>query len=137
MHALSLTRSAQVDIEKLDFHHYLPLFFSGLIETEEPYAFIAQQGLQDLLQKGGNRILPVVPQLILPIKRRKGRACVCLACARSQRTIDTTLSFAEALNTRNPKVLTIMLKMLQALVDSAPMVYLDAVAWALIFTIHT
>jgi hypothetical protein len=60
----------KVDIEKLDYHHYLPLFFSGLIETEEPYAFIAQQGLHDLLQKGGNRILPVVPQLILPIKRR-------------------------------------------------------------------
>jgi len=58
-----------VDIDKLDYHHYLPLFFSGLIETEEPYAFIAVQGLHDLLQKGGNKILPVVPQLILPIKR--------------------------------------------------------------------
>jgi hypothetical protein len=58
----------QVDIEKLDYHHYLPLFFSGLCETEEPYAFLARQGIHDLLDKGGSKILPVVPQLIIPIK---------------------------------------------------------------------
>jgi hypothetical protein len=57
-----------VDIEKLDYHHYLPLFFSGLCETEEPYAFLARQGVHDLLDKGGDKILPVVPQLIIPIK---------------------------------------------------------------------
>ena len=58
----------KVDIKKLDYHHYLPLFFSGLSETEEPYAFLARQGTYDLLDNGGDKILPVIPQLILPIK---------------------------------------------------------------------
>ncbi|KAI9095826.1 parkin co-regulated protein-domain-containing protein [Phlyctochytrium arcticum] len=86
----------KVDIEKLDYHHYLPLFFSGLCETEEPYAFLARQGIHDLLDKGGNRVLPVVPQLIIPIKK--------------------------ALNTRNIHVITTTLKVLQHLVESADMV---------------
>ncbi|KAI8849258.1 parkin co-regulated protein-domain-containing protein [Chytridium lagenaria] len=85
----------KVDIEKLDYHHYLPLFFSGLCETEEPYAFLARQGIHDLLDKGGNKILPVVPQLIIPIKK--------------------------ALNTRNVQVITTTLKVLQHLVESADM----------------
>jgi hypothetical protein len=58
----------KVDIEKLDYHHYLPLFFSGLCEVDEPYAFLARQGIHDLLDKGGNKVLPVIPQLIIPIK---------------------------------------------------------------------
>ncbi|EGF76711.1 hypothetical protein BATDEDRAFT_36223 [Batrachochytrium dendrobatidis JAM81] len=86
----------KVDIEKLDYHHYLPLFFSGLCETEEPFAFLARQGIHDLLDKGGNKILPVVPQLIIPIKK--------------------------ALNTRNIHVITTTLKVLQHLVESADMV---------------
>ncbi|KAI8927748.1 parkin co-regulated protein-domain-containing protein [Entophlyctis helioformis] len=86
----------KVDIEKLDYHHYLPLFFSGLCETEEPFAFLARQGIHDLLDKGGNKILPVVPQLIIPIKK--------------------------ALNTRNIQVITTTLKVLQHLVESADMV---------------
>lgn len=86
----------KVDIEKLDYHHYLPLFFSGLCETEEPYAFLARQGIHDLLDKGGSKILPVVPQLIIPIKK--------------------------ALNTRNIHVITTTLKVLQHLVESADMV---------------
>ncbi|KAJ3394678.1 hypothetical protein HDU92_006667 [Lobulomyces angularis] len=86
----------KVDIEKLDYHHYLPLFFSGLCETEEPYAFLARQGIHDLLDRGGQKILPVVPQLIIPIKK--------------------------ALNTRNIHVITTTLKVLQHLVESADMV---------------
>ncbi|EPZ35189.1 hypothetical protein ROZALSC1DRAFT_28594 [Rozella allomycis CSF55] len=86
----------KVDIEKLDYHHYLPLFFSGLCETEEPYAFLARQGVHDLLDKGGAKILPVVPQLIIPIKN--------------------------ALNTRNPMVICTTLKVIQHLVESAEMV---------------
>lgn len=35
----------KVEIDKLDFHHYLPLFFDGLREEEEPYRFIATQGV--------------------------------------------------------------------------------------------
>ena len=33
----------KVDITKLDFHHYLPIFFDGLREVEEPYAFLSEQ----------------------------------------------------------------------------------------------
>ena len=67
----------QVEVEKLDYHHYLPIFFDGLRETEEPYCFIALNGTMDLLHEGCShndqgvpidKILPVVPQLIIPIK---------------------------------------------------------------------
>ena len=58
----------QVEIEKLDYHHYLPLFFDGLRETTHPYEFFARQGVHDMLEHGGKKILPVIPQLIIPIK---------------------------------------------------------------------
>jgi hypothetical protein len=57
-----------VEIEKLDYHHYLPLFFDGLCETVHPYEFFARQGVHDMLEHGGTKILPVIPQLIIPIK---------------------------------------------------------------------
>ncbi|KAB0363748.1 hypothetical protein FD755_008025 [Muntiacus reevesi] len=57
-----------VEIEKLDYHHYLPLFFDGLCEMTFPYEFFARQGIHDMLEHGGNKILPVIPQLIIPIK---------------------------------------------------------------------
>jgi hypothetical protein len=60
----------QVETEKLDYHHYLPLFFDGLCETEHPYEFLARQGIHDMLEHGGNKILPVIPQLIIPIKSK-------------------------------------------------------------------
>lgn len=40
----------QVDIEKLDYHHYLPIFFDGIRETEEPFRFLAVKGVEDLLK---------------------------------------------------------------------------------------
>lgn len=43
-----------------------------------------------MLEKGGAKVLPVIPQLIIPIKT--------------------------ALNTRDPEIITITLKILQALV---------------------
>ena len=60
----------QVPIETLDYHYYLPLLFDGLRELEHPYVFLSTNGIEDLLAKGGGakRILPVVPQLIMPIK---------------------------------------------------------------------
>lgn len=60
----------KVEIEKLDYHHYLPLFFDGLCETEHPYEFFARQGVHDMLEHGGSKILPVIPQLIIPIKSK-------------------------------------------------------------------
>jgi len=86
----------KVDIEKLDYHHYLPIFFDGLREKEEPYRFLATQGCFDLLDKGGSKILPTIPQLIIPIKT--------------------------ALNTRDPDIVTSMLKVLQQLVVSGELI---------------
>lgn len=57
-----------VDMEKLDYGLYLPLFFDGLSETEHPYKVYARQGVRDLIHTGGDKIYPVIPQLIIPIK---------------------------------------------------------------------
>jgi hypothetical protein len=81
----------KVDIPKLDFHHYLPIFFDGLRETELPYSFVAEQGVMDMLEAGAHKVLPVIPQLIIPLKT--------------------------ALNTRDPDVIVKVLKILQALVN--------------------
>lgn len=35
-----------------------------------PYEFFARQGIHDMLEHGGNKILPVIPQLIIPIKSK-------------------------------------------------------------------
>merc|ERR1719498_594862 len=86
----------KVDVEKLDYHHYLPIFFDGLREKEDPYRFLAVQGTYDMLEKGGAKILPVVPQLIIPMK--------------------------VALNTRDPELMTTMMKVLQTLVLSGDMI---------------
>lgn len=70
----------KVEIEKLDYHHYLPIFFDGLRERDEPYKFLALQGCCDLLERGGAKILPTIPQLIIPIKtalNTKDRDVVC------------------------------------------------------------
>ncbi|XP_069751286.1 parkin coregulated gene protein isoform X3 [Narcine bancroftii] len=82
----------KVEIEKLDYHHYLPLFFDGLCETTHPYEFFARQGVHDMLEHGASKVLPVIPQLIIPIKN--------------------------ALNTRNKHVICTTLKILQHLVVS-------------------
>jgi hypothetical protein len=109
----------QVDPDKLDYHHYLPIFFDGIREKEEPYRFLAvkvstpsrgcgpaapcagrqhaqpqrrnqltpshcrAQGVEDMLKAGKNKILPVIPQLIIPIKtalntRDHGVMCITL-----------------------------------------------------------
>merc|ERR1719453_2413420 len=88
--------SWKVDIEKLDYHHYLPIFFDGLREKEDPYRFLAVQGAYDMMEKGGAKLLPVVPQLIVPIKT--------------------------SLNTRDPELMATMMKVLQVLVKSGDMI---------------
>ena len=54
---------------------------------QDPYRFLAIKGVEDLLAAGGARVLPVIPQLIIPIKT--------------------------ALNTRDPAVMCITLQLLQ------------------------
>lgn len=86
----------KVNFDKLDYHHYLPIFFDGVREIKEPYKFLARQGTYDLLAKGGHKILSVIPQLIIPIKT--------------------------ALNTRDPEIVCEMIKVLQKLVVSGDMI---------------
>ncbi|ORC89587.1 ParcG domain containing protein [Trypanosoma theileri] len=86
----------KVDVERLDYHHYLPIFFDGIRETEEPYMFLARQGSLDLLKRGGAKILPTIPQLIIPIKT--------------------------ALNTRHPEIICATLRILQQLVVSGELI---------------
>ncbi|XP_063709279.1 parkin coregulated gene protein homolog [Culicoides brevitarsis] len=85
-----------VEIDKLDYGLYLPLFFDGLSETKHPYKTYARQGVQDLLAHGGEKIYSVIPQLIIPIKN--------------------------ALNTRNLEVMCVTLKIIQQLVMSSELV---------------
>ncbi|KPI90737.1 parkin co-regulated gene (PACRGB) protein [Leptomonas seymouri] len=91
-HAAKRSLMWKVDMFKLDYHHYLPIFFDGLRELEEPFNFVAYQGSLDLLEGGGVKILPTVPQLIMPLKT--------------------------ALNTRHPDVLRKVFQVIQKLVVS-------------------
>ena len=77
----------------LDYHHYLPIFFHGLRETEDPFRFLADQGLASLIAQGKDKILPVLPQLIIPIK--------------------------EALSTKSTEIVVKTLRHLQELVKSS------------------
>ncbi len=86
----------KVDLERLDYHHFLPIFFEGLREKEDPYRFLAVTGTYDMLARGGPKILPVVPQLIIPMK--------------------------VAFNTKDPAIICTVLKVLQTLVLSGDMI---------------
>lgn len=86
-----------MEIEKLDYHHYLPLFFDGLCEMTFPYEFFARQGIHDMLEHGGNKILPVIPQLIIPIKSKwAAKASRGLRAALGRLTDDATRPQTEA-----------------------------------------
>lgn len=85
-----------VDIEKLDYSLYLPLFFDGLSETQHPYKTFARQGVQDLLSNGGDKIYAIIPQLIIPIKN--------------------------ALNTKNIEVMCTTLKIILQLVNASDLI---------------
>lgn len=59
----------QVDLSHLDYAHYLPLFMEGLRELDEPYQFLAETGIHDLLEKGEARVLPCIALLIAPMRQ--------------------------------------------------------------------
>lgn len=45
----------------LDYHHYLPIFIDGVREKIDPYRILSIMGTFDLIEKGQDKILPVVP----------------------------------------------------------------------------
>lgn len=59
-----------VDILSLDFSHHLPLFMSGLVETDPPYNFLAYEGTLDMLTVGGprHRVLTCVQKVVSALK---------------------------------------------------------------------
>jgi len=82
----------KVDIEKLDYHYYLPIFFDGLRETQQPYVLFAFRGILDMIEAGPHRVVAVLPQLIVPIKN--------------------------ALNTKHPEIIERSIKVLQQMVKA-------------------
>jgi hypothetical protein len=86
----------KIDIKILDLQHYLPVFFEGLREEEDPMKFLADAGIDDLILNGKEKLLPVLPQLILPIKK--------------------------ALQTKKPEVVVKTLKKIQLVVKSSDVV---------------
>lgn len=58
----------KVPFAELDYRHYLPIFFDGVREKQEPHKFIARQGLQDLLTNSIEQVIDVIPRLVIPIK---------------------------------------------------------------------
>ncbi|ESO08710.1 hypothetical protein HELRODRAFT_184607 [Helobdella robusta] len=60
----------KVDVAKLDYQVYLPLFFDGLSETDHPYSFFANQGVHDMLAHGGHKVASLIHLLIGPIKSK-------------------------------------------------------------------
>ena len=119
----------KVAIEKLDFHHYLPIFFDGLREVEMPYAFLAEQvGVWD---EGGGR------GGVLTTGRVFSSPHVCLTSNRLRTVVSRKgvydmmqigsskvapvvpqliIPIKTALNTRDQSVIAKVLKVLQALV---------------------
>jgi len=90
----------KVEIEKLDFHHYLPLFFDGLCEVTHPYEFFSRQGVHDMLEHGSHKVLPVIPQLIIPIKNAlntRKKTCVCTTLKILQHLVICANCIGEAL----------------------------------------
>ncbi|KAH0793562.1 parkin coregulated protein [Histomonas meleagridis] len=81
-----------VEPSLLDYQHYLPLFVDGLREKEEPYKFFARKGTWELLKQGGTRVLQVLPQIVIPLKK--------------------------ALDTRDLEILPVALRTMQKIVKS-------------------
>ncbi|KAK4010186.1 hypothetical protein OUZ56_019338 [Daphnia magna] len=78
---------SNVELDTLDYEHYLPLFLDGLCETQHPHEFLARKGAEDLITRAPDRITPLLPVIIPPLRR--------------------------ALNTRNPRVICSTLKIIQ------------------------
>jgi hypothetical protein len=58
------------DLLALNYKIYLPIFLEGLREKDEPYVFLADKGSDELIEKGGEKVVEVLPQLILPLKSK-------------------------------------------------------------------
>jgi len=75
----------EVDAQLLDYDTYLPMFFGGLVELEEPYALFARRGTTDMLEKGDDVYVAAATPLVIS-ELRNGLAdenpTVCIAVVR-------------------------------------------------------
>ena len=107
------TRKIQwkVQLEMLDYHHYLPIFFEGLKEPSEPSKFLADRGCDELIEGGKDKILPVLPQLIIPIKnalQTKNKEIVVKTLKKIQLLVKSSEAVAEALVPYYRQILPVM-----------------------------
>lgn len=67
-----LTALDQVELDTLDYEHYLPLFLDGLCETQHPHEFLARKGAEDLITRAPDRVTPLLPAIIPPLRSKYG-----------------------------------------------------------------
>lgn len=98
VHANRSSITWKMPLEKLNLQHYLPLFVDGVREQQQPYMFLAYEGSLALVRStaGTDRLLALVPQLILPLKH--------------------------GLETRDTKTMTRVLKLIQEIIKACPAV---------------
>ncbi|KAG8195517.1 hypothetical protein JTE90_019506 [Oedothorax gibbosus] len=58
-----------VDIDKLDFEFYLPIFSDGLSDVEHPFDVLAREGTIILLTAAKDMVLSVLPEVVKGIKK--------------------------------------------------------------------
>lgn len=124
----------KVEIQKLDFHHYLPIFFDGLREQELPYAFVAEQGVMDMLEAGAHKVQSAFCMFCVRFFVMKwffqlifgGKTKCTITYAKSHLMLSPQvlpvipqliIPIKTALNTREKDVIVKVLKILQALVN--------------------
>jgi len=98
----------EVEPNLLDYETYLPMFFGGLMEIEEPYALFARRGIMDMLQHGDDEaVADAVPLLIPPLRGTHHSSPLFL----SQPLM------AEALLTKDAQICVVSIEALQALIQ--------------------
>src|SRR5574343_1548229 len=55
---------------QLSYDPLLVTLFEGLIETEQPFMFVARQGCKELLTADGaaDKTIPLIPRLVMPLR---------------------------------------------------------------------
>ena len=69
----------KIEVSKLDYHHYLPIFMEGIREKQDPYRFLSVQGVLDLLREGNAKVLPYIEDM--PAAYAEADIAICRAGA--------------------------------------------------------
>ncbi|GIY63948.1 parkin coregulated gene protein homolog [Caerostris darwini] len=92
-----------VDINKVDFEYYLPIFADALDEPDFPFDILARDGTIEMLHVAKDRVLNVLPEVICGMKK--------------------------ALRTENTKILMNVCAVLQKLATVSPLVSLALIRY--------